>query len=148
MNGRETGARYRVQIEKYLSQNPTLPTAPNGSVNMTELARIVGIPKQSLYKNPGVRALLEEAMLRHGRSSKSRLEIGTLTIPDSTQSEPSNRLRLSEQRVRRLEQQNAALIAENAELRRQLKATRLQQGREDMMIDSACRIVSSEILSK
>jgi hypothetical protein len=40
MNGRETGAEYRARIEKYLSRNQTLPTAPNGSVNMTELARL------------------------------------------------------------------------------------------------------------
>ena len=42
--------------------------------------------------------------------------------------------------IHRLEQQNAALVAENYEMRRQLKELRLQLGREDMTIETGRRV--------
>jgi cell division protein FtsB len=45
-----------------------------------------------------------------------------------------------ERKLHRLEQQNAVLVAENSELRRQVKHLQLQLGREDMLIDSGRRI--------
>ena len=50
------------------------------------------------------------------------------------------RLQAAERRVSTLEQHNAALVAENFELRRQLKDLKRQLGRQDMMIDTGRRV--------
>jgi hypothetical protein len=114
------------------------------------LASVLKIPKQSLYKNPGIRLLIDEA--------KKRLEIAPKARPTPEASaentragrpaESNDRLRLSERRLRRLEQQNAALVAENSELRRQLTGLRMQIGREDMMIETGRRLPVAEVVLK
>jgi hypothetical protein len=115
-------------------------------LNLTELARATGIPKSSFYQNPQVKQCLEAARLaadigRQGAVAPSvpvdapALDAG-IAAADKTASN------LLERRVHRLEQQNGALVAENFELRRQVKELRLQLGREDMMIETGRRVVS------
>jgi hypothetical protein len=150
MSGQQTGAKYVDSVERFLQSGSSLPLSPDGSVNMTELARQTGVPKQSLYKNPNIRSMLEVAMEARGVKAKGRHLEGSavpeeVVVPDS--SNPS-KLRATEQRVHRLEQQNAALVAENAELRRQLKALHMQMGREDMAIESGRRIAVPEQVLK
>ena len=58
----------------------------------------------------------------------------------------SKQTKVLERRVNQLEQQNAALVAENAELRRQLKSLRLQMGREDMAIETGRRIPAPPVV--
>jgi hypothetical protein len=150
MSGRKTGAEYTRRVEAYLAEHQGLPVSTGGKINMTHLASVLKIPKQSLYKNPGIRLLIDEA--------KKRQEIAPKAPPTPEASaenprvgrptESIDRLRLSERRVRRLEQQNAALVAENAELRRQLKGLRIQLGREDMMIETGRRLPVPEVVLK
>lgn len=52
----------------------------------------------------------------------------------------SKQSKLLERRLNQLEQQNAALVAENAEQRQQLKSLHLQMGRDDMAIETGRRI--------
>jgi hypothetical protein len=117
---------------------------------MTHLASVLKIPKQSLYKNPGIRSLIDEAKKRQEIAPKARLTPApSLENPSVRRpAESIDRLRLSERHVRRLEQQNAALVAENAELRRQLKGLRVQLGREDMMIETGRRLPVPEVVLK
>jgi len=55
-----------------------------------------------------------------------------------------SRLSESERRVHKLEQQNAAMIAENTDLRQQLKVLRLSLAREDMTIETARRVADPQ----
>ncbi|RRH81161.1 hypothetical protein EH244_29285 [Variovorax beijingensis] len=146
MSGRQTGAEYQKKVEAFLRGNRELPLASDGSVNMTELARLAGVPKQSLYKNPNIRAVLDTAMSDRGVRTKGLLTNDGFALESAAPSEIASTSRgsASERRVHQLEQQNAALIAENDELRRQLKALRLQLGREDMIIETGRRIAGPE----
>lgn len=150
MSGQQTGAKYVESVERFLHGGTSLPLSPDGSVNMTELARQTGVPKQSLYKNPNIRAMLQVAMDERGVKARGRLQEddgATERVVGAEISNPSN-VRAAEQRVHRLEQQNAALVAENSELRRQLKLLRMQMGREDMSIESGRRIAIPEQVLK
>ena len=117
---------------------------------MTELARQTGVPKQSLYKNPNIRSMLQAAMEERGVKARGRPLEGSDATEGPAPVENSNpsRMRATEQRLHRLEQQNAVLVAENAELRRQLKALHLQMGREDMAIETGRRIAIPEQVRK
>jgi hypothetical protein len=149
MSGRKTGVEYTRRVEAYLAEHQGLPVSTGGQINMTHLASVLKIFKQSLYKNPGIRSLIDEAKKRQEIAPKAQLTSeASLESPNVRRPvESIDRLRLSERRVRRLEQQNAALVAENAELRRQLKGLRVQLGREDMMIETGRRLpVPGEVL--
>jgi hypothetical protein len=150
MSGRKTGAEYTRRVEAYLAEHQGLPLSVSGQINMTHLASVLKIPKQSLYKNPGIRSLIDEAKKRQEIAPKAKLTSeASLESPNVRRpAESIDRLRLSERRVRRLEQQNAALVAENAELRRQLKGLRVQLGREDMMIETGRRLPVPDVVLK
>ena len=143
MSGQQTGAKYVASVERFLLSSSSLPLSSDGTVNMTELARQTGVPKQSLYKNPNIRSMLQAAMDERQVRARGRLQEPDDTTGGPTTDETSapSRTRAAEQRLHRLEQQNAALVAENAELRRQVKALHLQMGREDMAIETGRRIV-------
>jgi hypothetical protein len=150
MSGQQTGAKYVDSFERFLHSGLPFPISGDGSVNMTELAHQTGVPKQSLYKNPSIRAMLETAMDERGFKAKGRTQETRDAIEEvvAAQSSHSAKVRATEQRVHRLEQQNAALVAENAELRRQLKSLHLQMGREDMAIETGRRIAVPEQVLK
>ncbi len=150
MSGQQTGAKYVESVELFLHSGSALPLSPDGTVNMTELARQTGVPKQSLYKNPNIRSMLTEAMDERGVRARGRSVDGAEAAEEGVATETAKpaAVRATEQRVHRLEQQNAVLVAENAELRRQLKALHLQMGREDMTIETGRRIAVPEQVLK
>jgi hypothetical protein len=139
-SGKALGQEYLGRIQAYLNQTESLPLLTDGSLNMSAIASAADIPRQSLYKNPAIRSLLESAKtnckapIRHEDEARANVA----GIPTVTRE--SKQTKALERRVNQLEQQNAALVAENAELRRQLKAMRLQMGREDMTIETGRRI--------
>jgi hypothetical protein len=143
-SGKLVGRHYLKILYNYLEHTPRLPTSPDGAINITKIAEQSGIPRQSFYKNPSIKAVLEEAKKAQGffdspvsnpSSAASSRQVEAATKPLSIE-----KVTVLERRISRLEQQNAALVAENAELRRQLKAIRLQLGREDMAIETGRRI--------
>jgi len=144
-SGKQIGLVHLATLNSYLSQGNPLPvSSKDGVLNLAELARVTGIPKSSFYQNPAVKLRLEAARNAQGVMRQSKRQ--PLATPDSspvTEALPARTSAgtvLLERRLHRLEQQNAALMAENFELRRQVKDLRLQLGREDMMIETGRRI--------
>jgi len=139
-SGKTIGSEYVQAFRTYLADAAALPRNEDGSLSISAIADVSGIPRQSFYKNPQLKSLLDEkrntqldskilATAGAGESSGARAEGVT-----------DKKARILERRVNHLEQQNAALVAESAELRRQLKALRIQMGREDMAIETGRRI--------
>ncbi len=140
-SGKTIGKQYLDSVQAYLARTPDLPVAADGGLNVTEIAERTGVPRQSFYKNPGIRVALEEARDARGipaRAPADQPAADGAGVPATDRA--AKKTKTLERRVTLLEQQNAALVAENAELRRQLKALRLQHGREDMSIDTGRRI--------
>lgn len=146
-SGRDVGKEYLNSFLAYLDRTPDLPTTQNGLINVAAIAEETGIPRQSFYKNPGISDALEGARSRMGQHQKFGNEDGAtpnIVAPGGTPALPSDKkAKALERKITQLEQQNAALVAENAELRRQVKAIRLQAGRVDMMIETGRRIPPS-----
>ena len=152
LSGKSLGADYLRRVEAYLGQTDSLPVSRDGTLNVTAIAEGAGIPKQSIYKNPAIRSVIEQAKASRGIDSwaerRANLPHGSDQAPseaDNTSSArtvPSDgkRLQAAERRVSSLEQHNAALVAENFELRRQLKDLKRQLGRQDMMIETGRRV--------
>lgn len=140
-NGRDIGLEHLDTLQAFLRSGQSLPQGRDGSVNLSELARLSGIPKSSFYQNPAIRILVAGL-----RAAPDPQEVGGAkpVLGEQKRAMPSGvehrQTKLLERRVNQLEQQNAALVAENAELRRQLKLLRLQMGREDMVIETGRRI--------
>ena len=128
-SGRVIGEEYLARVQAYLQATPTLPVQPDGTLNVTAIAAAAAVPRQSLYKHPKIRELLD--------SAKASQAIPSRQIDPAAGQEVKRRL---ERRVHQLEQENAVLMAENAELRRQLKAFKCQQTRDDLMIETGRRI--------
>lgn len=155
-SGKTLGKEYLKKIQDYLAKTEALPVSRDGTLNITAIADKAGVPKQSIYKNPGIRDAVEKAKTEKGlaswaevRSEASKPASAATKVPGITPGLPAERkatvdgnkrLQAAERRASTLEQQNAALVAENFEFRRQLKDLRQQMGREDMMIDTGRRI--------
>ena len=149
-SGRDIGREHLGTLEAFLQSGAPLPWGRDGTVNLSELAKVTGVPKSSFYQNPAVRAVvngLRPAPIDSATNSNSAtsaipsIGLGQTTDPFSVSAEERKSQRL-ERRVNGLEQQNAALVAENFELRRQLKDLKLQLGRQDMMIDTGRRLIA------
>lgn len=137
--GKAIGQEYLVRIRAYLGRTGDLPLLGDGSLNMSAIALAAGIPRQSLYKNPKIRELLEDAKTKCSVKVRPQSDArDNVTAGKETGSETKQTTAL-ERRASQLEQQNAVLVAGNAELRSQLKALRLQIGREDMTIETGFR---------
>ncbi|WP_132255470.1 hypothetical protein [Methylobacterium segetis] len=109
LSGREIGERHVTALRAWLdgleAAGQLLPTR-NGRINLSAIAIACGFDRQTLYKNPAAKALLEEA---EGRPQTDRRD----------------------RRILQLEQHNAALRAEVRGLREQLARYRHV---EDVMI--------------
>ncbi|EEG07331.1 DUF6262 family protein [Pseudogulbenkiania ferrooxidans] len=145
ISGKALGKQYLDSLRDYLSHTTELPTSDDGTLNITDIANKTGVPRQSFYKNARIKQTLEEA--RQSRNIPNRPvrileEAAAISASNCTLGSGASekKAKTLERRVNQLEQQNAALVAENGELRLQLKTLRLQQGREDMAIETGRRI--------
>lgn len=132
-SGKVIGQQYLSRIQSYLQITTALPLLADGSLNMSAIATRASVPRQSLYKNPAIRSLLEaERTQRIERLEQAAIpDTPSVNVPPPRESKQT---KILERRINQLEQHNAALVAEIAELRRQLKALRLQMGREDRQV--------------
>lgn len=135
----ENVALFEAYVKSLKEKGELLPTRRDGQVNLSKIAADSGIGDRGrLYTNDRIRALLEQAQAELPPPSPKEDQVEQDgTVKPATSDAAVQR---AERRVHRLEQQNAALVAENAELRRHLKELRLQIGREDMMIETGRRI--------
>lgn len=145
-NGKQIGDAHIATLEQYFSAGGALPVSTkDGTLNLTALASATGIPKSSFYQNPRIKQRVEIARIDAGLARQGeRLQSSESNpggAPAIVETKGDGSTALLERRLHRLEQQNAALVAENYELRRQVKEARLQLGREDMMIETGVRIV-------
>lgn len=139
-SGKAIGQEYLGRIQAYLNRTQSLPLLGDGTLNMSAIAIAADIPRQSLYKNPSIRSLLAEAKAKNDAPAPQDAKTKERATTSTEATRENKQSKLLERRVSQLEQQNAALVAENAELRRQLKSFRLQMGREDMTIETGHRI--------
>jgi hypothetical protein len=110
-SGQQVGQEYVAALESYLgalkAAGAGLP-GRNGKVSTSAIALAAGIDRQSLYKNPRCRALLEAAAQEMGLAPISARE------PGAPKDDGKDR------RIQALEAQVATLTAEVHGLRRQL----------------------------
>ncbi len=145
-NGKQIGQDHLATLDAYFAKGGAVPvSAKDGALNLAELSRTTGIPKSSFYQNPKVKERLEAArqqvgVERQGERRQPKAEGDTTALSPVAPSGASTAAAQLERRLHRLEQQNGALVAENFELRRQVKELRLQLGREDMMIETGRRV--------
>ncbi|WP_290922324.1 DUF6262 family protein [Halodesulfovibrio sp.] len=143
-SGKVLSKQYLQALQSYLSSTSKLPINADGTINVTKLAEEASVPRQSLYKNPKMKAALEEARKVHG--VLKRAEVQSTSTKASRKKDKKLSLkadkqgRALERRVEKLEQQNAVLVAENSDLRKKLANLRQQLGREDMTIETGRRI--------
>jgi hypothetical protein len=142
LSGREVGEGYLVQIQRMVSGGKPLPTR-NGDLDMKAIEAASGVPRQSLYKHPAIRALLDEARKNLMPAAPPDVPANKDRVAADADAKSAKELQL-ERKAHRLEQQNAALVAENYELRRERNKLKLQLGRQDMTIETGRRIVASE----
>ena len=123
LSGREIGERNAEALREWLegleAAGEPLPSR-NGRINVSAIAIACGFDRQTLYKNPAAKALLEEAVGRLGMVESTTEEAETTPKADRR-----------DRRILQLEQHNAALRAEVRGLREQLARYRHV---EDVMI--------------
>ena len=108
-SGREQGAENVAKLESYLSTVDSIPER-NGKANMSAIAEACGFDRQTLYKNPKAKQLLEEAIKKKGLK-------GVEIQEDKTPPE----IAALERQISSLQQANSSLVAEVYELRSKLK---------------------------
>lgn len=143
--GQEIGSKYVERVRAYLTSSEALPLLPSGDVNVSAIADKAKVPRQSMYKNGTIRNLIEKARTDIAELANQGVEAPAVAATSTPQEVPelsgkSKQQQMLERRVQALEKTNISIVAENAELRRQLREVRLQLGREDMIIESGRRI--------
>jgi hypothetical protein len=144
-SGQEIGSKYVERVRAYLTSGEALPLLPSGDVNVSAIADKAKVPRQSMYKNGTIRNLIEKARTDIAELANQGVEAPAVAATSTPQEVPelsgkSKQQQMLERRVQALEKTNISIVAENAELRRQLRDMRLQLGREDMIIESGRRI--------
>ena len=128
LNGAALGAENAVRVRTYLSNLEAsgrgLPER-DGKPNMSVIALAAGVDRQVLYKNPAVKAAIEESAARLG-----------LDVYEPHTDQAVRDLR--DQRILQLEQENAAFKAENSDLRRRLRQL---EHMESHMAETGRRVV-------
>ncbi len=109
-SGPEIAADHVRALQRYLETVESLP-ARGGKLNVSAVAAACGFDRGVLYTNPECNRLLKSVL-----EAKS---LGGLSERDDEQSD--DRRRILEHRVNQLEQRNAALMAENEDLRAKLR---------------------------
>ena len=143
--GQEIGSKYVERVRACLTSGEALPLLPSGDVNVSALADKANVPRQSMYKNGTIRSLIETARAEIAALTQRGPDALAVAAPSVPQEVPelsgkSKQQQMLERRIQTLEMANVSIVAENAELRRQLRDARLQLGREDMVIESGRRI--------
>ncbi|MBM6581666.1 hypothetical protein ILT44_15825 [Microvirga sp. BT689] len=134
LSGAEAGAENLERLRRYLAalqaEGKPLPER-NGRVNVSAVALACGFDRQVLYKNPAAKAELDAAVGRMG------LETGAAA--DGSDKPAAATPDRRDRRIHQLEQENAALRAEVAGLREQIRRMRHV---EEHMTESGRRVAA------
>ena len=123
MLGAENVQRLKAYVEELASATRGLP-ARGGRINASAIALACGFDRGVLYQNPAAREVLQEAATRLGLDGQvAKRETVSIDRRD--------------QRILKLEQENAGLKAEIFELRRMLR--RLEHI-EETMVETGKRV--------
>lgn len=150
-SGKEIGQLYVSRVKCFLETNQELPLAADGTLNVTLLAHLVDIPRQSIYKNSIVRELVVAACARsgvkfiskqQGLKSGDSNESASGAINDVNDVLKAKELLLLERRLAKLEQINAVMVIEVASLRQENIELRAQLGRAEFVVDTGRRVPS------
>lgn len=129
-SGSAVGAENVKRLKTYLAdlekEGRPLPMR-GGEPNRSAIALACGFDRQVLYKNPSAKALLDAAAEK----------LPPVAAGGEEEDKPEERSDRRDRRILSLEQQNAALRAENAGLREKLR--RLEQV-EDIMVTTGRRV--------
>ncbi len=139
--GQDNVAAFQAYVTSLRERGEALPLTSRGEVNLSKVAADSGIRDRGrFYTNDTLKTLLENASKSLNAGAPAPV---TLAMEESAHAQPDNAdaLRRVERRAQRLEQANAVLVAENADLRRQVRELRMQLGREDMVIETGRRVV-------
>lgn len=106
----EIAAEHFRTLKQYLDTVESLP-ARGGKLNISALAEACGFDRGVLYTNPECNRLLRSVLEERGLSG----------LAERDEDQADERRRILEHRVNQLEQRNAALMAENEELRAKVR---------------------------
>jgi hypothetical protein len=143
-NGRDIGEEHFATLEAYVKSGAAIPIGRDGAVNVSKLGELAGVPRSSFYQNSAVQGLVEKLRKANPAAPSAGADAAAADAGMPARYVDDKKSQRLEKRVQTLEQQNAALVAENYELRRQLKDMRLQMGREDMTIETGRRVPPPE----
>jgi len=139
-------AAFEAYLKDLRDRGERLPARPNGEVNLSQIAKDSGVGDRGrFHTNERLKQLLDGAKADAAAApvpTVDAVQLPSAQQADSRSSSPEALQRV-ERRAHRLEQMNATLMSENAELRRQVKELRLQLGREDMIIETGRRVPAS-----
>lgn len=115
VSGAQQGVINVQKLKDYLETLDVIPER-NGKAHMSAIALGAELDRQVLYKNPAVKALLDEHIAKKGLKPIATVE----TKKDTTT------VKL-ERELAKLEKKNAALVAENYNLRRENAKLELEE---------------------
>jgi hypothetical protein len=126
-NGRQQGEANAEAFETWASRKTDQELrdmAIRGVLSRTDIAKECGFAKSALSQNPRIRSSLQklEEDLRTRGVLPQRAAEGVGVVPPATGSSTGSSLGARDkERLKRLEQENASLRAENAELKRSME---------------------------
>lgn len=132
-SGKEIAAQYVETLTAFVKDG-NIPRGPNGKANVGAIAEATGIPRQSFYKNPSIRQTVDALNAEAKKDTKQ----GDKATREKTQRDAETRA--MERKVNQLSQHNAALVAENAELRKMLKSERQKNACMDVTLSTGRRV--------
>ena len=143
-SGKQLSEKYMQALQSYLASVTQFPTNVDGTMNVSKIAKEAGVPRQSLYKNPKMKAALEEAKKSCGFTprccSKKRSPHASTRKGKKVSAKEDSQATGMQRRIEKLEKQNVVLMAENSDLRKQVVELRLQLSREEMVVETGRRI--------
>jgi hypothetical protein len=128
-----------------------LPLGPDGKVNVSQVARDAKIGDRGrLYTNPALKVAFAEAVeasQAHAREVRATepppdASDGPTAPPDAPATLGDRQLQAAQRERTKLEQRCASLMAENYDLRRQLREARQQAERVDVMFQTGRRVAA------
>lgn len=136
-------AAFELYLQGLKERGLQLPTRTSGEVNLTKIAEESGVGDRGrFHTNEKLKLLLDGAKATLLATPIAHVDEDVKSSVQNIEARSGSpeALERAQRHAHRLEQMNASLIAENADLRKLVKNLRLQLGREDMIIETGRRV--------